>query len=168
MRKFICIFLVTILLTLTCAIAEVDLTSMTNDELSELYNALISKIQLSKQGDTVYDQDGISIIWKGAGKETLSFIISNNSGKDFKVELVDYALNGMLLGTHWNMKSIEVKNGLSFLSTSNNIWKYDDETIEALGISHINSVMIILKIQDPESSKYSDLTISFAVDDEIQ
>ena len=167
-RKIACFFFIFCILFSSASYAEVDFSSMTPDELTDLFLSLVSKIEINKQGDTVYDQDGFSIIWKGVNKDRLSFIITNNSGKDVDIEVIDYALNGMMLGTHWNMDEVNLKNGFSFLSSSTSIWLFDEETIDTLGITHVNSVSIMLAVKDIESGDETELMASFAVDEDIQ
>ena len=166
-KKFVCLFFIVCLFINSASYAEIDYSSMTSEELNNLFQSLVSKIELNKQGDIVYDQDGFSIIWKGIGKDSLSFIITNNSGKDVDIEVIDYALNGMMLGTHWNMDEVNLKNGFSFLSSSTNIWLDDEETIETLGITHVNSVTIMLAIKDIESEEETELSATFSVDEEL-
>ena len=164
-RKIIACVMLVCLTVCSVAYADIDLDSMTLDELNQLYISLVSRIQIHKQGDTVYNQNGISIVWKGVGKESLSFIISNASGKDYKIKVQDY---GMLLGTHWNMDEVDLKDGFSYLSSSANKWLYDEETIGILGIDHVESVAIMIELKDINTGTTEELTISFAVDDDVQ
>lgn len=167
-RRIIACVMLVCLSVCSVAYADIDLDSMSLDELNQLYISLVSRIQIHKQGDTVYDQDGISVVWKGVGKKSLSFIISNTSGKDYKIKVQDYALNGMLLGTHWNMDEVDLKDGFSFLSSSSNLWLYDKETIDTLGIDHVETVAIMIELKDINTGVKEELTISFAVDDDVQ
>lgn len=74
----------------------------------------------------------------------------------------------MMLGTHWNMDEVNLKNGFSFLSSSTSIWLFDEETIDTLGITHVNSVSIMLTVKDIESGEKSELMATFAVDEDIR
>ena len=74
----------------------------------------------------------------------------------------------MLLGTHWNMDEVDLKDGFSYLSSSAHLWLYDEETIGILGIDHVESVAIMIELTDINTGATEVLTISFAVDDDVQ
>lgn len=131
MRKLL-LFVCTVCICLTLTVSSLatsalpDISGLSVDDLTELRDLInLRLIELNDTGDTVFDDQGITIKWLGFNADyhphiKNSLLITNNTEMPLYYEISKIAFNGIQISAANTFRSDAIEPGMSYLTATDN------------------------------------------------
>lgn len=129
------------------SLAEIDLSSMSYEELLSLQKQVSQELRLKEpvNGDLIYDKGGIRIFYQGIKADMFTgaqFLIENASDKNIGVSFEDVSVNDFMTNV---LFSATVSKGKKAIDTLDFIY------LDDLGITTIENIELSVQIFDSSS-----------------
>ncbi len=143
-------------------------------ELQELYQKVVMRLSLIRNGDLVYDEDGIAISWVGikeafGGMYKAGFICANNTGSDYQMKITNVLINGIGFPPGSNTSAVSLENGGSYYTASESSFLISG--IKDTGISNVFEIGLEVSLwaadADTRDEPLRVIKVRFPVDEEI-
>lgn len=140
---------------------QIDISKLSEEELLELRDRINIRLdEIRNPDDILFEDKDITIKWMGFDTKLSSHVkngllITNKTNKPLYYGITKIAYNGIQVTAANSFLNMEIGEGLSYLTTTDNLYLVDLDSLSAVGINRISDIVdVYLEVSFYKSDDY--------------